>query len=62
MMNNNVDIMDKMIEYESGSMSEQKIIDFFQELYRTGMWHNFQGLYGRTLSALIKAGKIKIFT
>ena len=50
-----VDI-DKIMTYESGEMSEEEVIQFFQELIDTGLAWRLQGHYGRVASGLIKAG------
>ena len=39
-----VDIND-IIEYEQGQMSEERMIDFFQELINSGMAWQLQGHY-----------------
>ena len=46
----------KIIEYEAGEMSEQDMIDFFQELIDSGAAWQLQGHYGRTAVSLIQAG------
>lgn len=53
-------LVDKMMDYESGALSEQDTIRFFQELVDKGMAFILQGSYGRTASALIQAGLVKI--
>ena len=50
-----VDIND-IIEYEAGQMSEERVIDFFQELINSGMAWQLQGHYGRIAQALIDEG------
>jgi len=49
-------MVDKIIAYENGEMSEGEIINFFQELIDTGLAWTLQGSYGRMAMALIKAG------
>lgn len=49
-------LLDKIIEYEEGSMSEEDEIEFFQELIDTGMAWRLQGHYGRTAIAYLNAG------
>ena len=46
----------KIIEYESGEMSDDDTINFFQELIDNGMAWELQGHYGRTAQALIEQG------
>ena len=50
--------VDKIMDYESGEMTYEEVIEFFQELVDTGaVWH-LRGSYGRTAQALIEAGEI----
>jgi len=50
-------IVDKIIKYESGDMSEEEdIIEFFQELYDSGIWQHLQGHYSETMTSLIEQG------
>jgi len=50
------DLVDKIIQYESGEMSDERTIEFFQGLIDSGMAWSLQGHYGRTAVALIEAG------
>jgi hypothetical protein len=50
------DIVDKIIDYEGGEMSDDEIITFFQELINSGMAWQLQGSYGRMATRLIEAG------
>ena len=54
-----MDTVDKIMAYESGDMSEEEIVAFFQELIDTGMAFRLQGHYGRTARSLIDAGLCK---
>ena len=47
-----------IMDYESGDLSEAKIIDGFQHLLDSGLVWSLQGSYGRTAKALIDAGYI----
>jgi len=51
-----MDLVDKIIAYESGEMNEEEVAEFFQELINTGMAFQLQGKYGRTAKALIEQG------
>jgi hypothetical protein len=51
-----MDIVDKIIAYEDGSMEEKATIVFFQELIDSGWVWQLQGHYGRTAASLIQAG------
>ena len=50
------DLIGEIIEYESGEMSEEDMIVFFQKLIDNGMAWTLQGHYGRTATALIEQG------
>jgi hypothetical protein len=49
----------KMIDFESGELSSEEIMELFQELIDTGMAWQLQGHYGRTAQALIELGLIE---
>ena len=49
-------MVDKIIQYESGNMTDEEMISFFQELIDSGMAWQLQGHYGRTASFLIEEG------
>lgn len=49
-------VIDKIIQYENGSMSEEETIEFFQELIDSGMAWKLQGHYGRTAAYFIEEG------
>ena len=48
----------KIIEYESGEMSDRDTVELFAELIRTGDCWTLQGHYGRVASSLIENGLI----
>lgn len=50
--------VDKIIWYEQDELSANEIIELFAELVKNGHAWSLQGSYGRTASALIKAGYI----
>jgi hypothetical protein len=53
-----VDLVSDIMDYESGSMDTERVIEFFQGLVDTGLAWSLQGHYGRTASALIQAGLV----
>lgn len=48
--------VDMIMDYESGEMSKEQMLCFFQELIDSGMAWSLQGHYGRTAKQLIDAG------
>ena len=54
-----MDTVGKIIEYESGEMDDDAIIEFFQELVDSGLAWQLQGSYGRTAQSLIEAGLVE---
>lgn len=54
-----MNLLDKIIRYESGETTEQGDIELFQELVDNGMEWTLQGHYGRTATAMLDAGLIK---
>jgi len=53
-----MNVVDKIMDYESGQMSEEEMIEFFQELVDTGIISSLQGSYQRTAMGLYQAGLI----
>lgn len=51
-------VVDQIIEYENGEMSEEEMIEFFQDLVESGLAWQLQGHYGRTAKMLIERGLI----
>lgn len=54
------DLTSDIIRYETGEMTEEEIVSFFQELVDTGMAWQLQGSYGRAAQALIDGGLVKL--
>jgi len=50
------DLVGKIMDYEDGSMSEEEMIEFFQELIDSGLAWTLQGSYGRMAADFIKSG------
>ena len=51
-----MDLVDKIIAYESGEMGDEETVEFFQELINSGLVWTLQGHYGRTAVNLIQSG------
>lgn len=51
-------MIDQIIRYENGDMTEEEELVFFQGLVNTGLAWSLQGHYGRTAEALIEEGLI----
>lgn len=51
-----MDLVDKIISYESGELDDDEMVDLFQGLIDSGQVWNLQGHYGRVADALIRAG------
>ena len=52
------DPVDKIIDYESGTLSDGEVLRLFSHLVKTGLAWQLQGHYGRTAHALIEAGAL----
>ena len=50
------DSVDFIMRYESGEITDDEMIDGFQQLIDSGLVWQLQGHYGRVAKALIKAG------
>lgn len=51
-------MIDKIISYEQGELTDNEVITLFAELVKTGMAWSLQGHYGRTAICLIESGYI----
>lgn len=51
-----MDEVDLIIAYESGELSNKKIVELFSMLVKNGHAWTLQGHYGRTARALINGG------
>jgi len=49
-------MVNKIINYESGMMSDEEMVSFFQELINSGLAWQLQGHYGRVAASLIEEG------
>jgi hypothetical protein len=50
------DQLDRMIQWEDGTLSEEDTIALFQELIDSGLVWRLQGTYGRVAQSLIHNG------
>lgn len=55
-----MELVDKIMDYESGQMTGEEIIKFFQELIDSGMAWTLQGEYGRMAQTLIDQGLVEV--
>ena len=49
-------MVEKIIDFENGNMTEEEIIEFFQSIIDLGLVWDLQGFYGRMASNLIEEG------
>lgn len=52
------DMAGKIIAYENGELSEDEVIDLFQQLVDTGLLWSLQGWYIRRAEEMLKKGII----
>jgi hypothetical protein len=57
---NKCNVVDYIMDYESGNLSEDKAIDLFSYLIKTGMIDSLQGSYQRAARAFIESGVIPL--
>jgi hypothetical protein len=55
-----MDIIDKIIAFENGDLTNKEIIDFFKELYVTKQLFGLQGNYQRCFKSLVDEGFINL--
>ena len=55
-MNETIDTMSAIIDYENGELSDDDTIALFQSLIDSGLAWNLQGHYGRTAASLLDSG------
>jgi len=53
-------LLDKIMAWEEGSLSDDDTVSLFQELVNNGMAWSLQGMYGREAMALIRAGLVRL--
>ena len=56
----NFSTVDFIIDYEAGALSEEEVIEGFQQLIDNGIVWSLQGHYGRTAATLIDAGLCRL--
>jgi hypothetical protein len=57
-MSKDFDLVNAIMDYESGELDDEGIIELFQHLVDTGAAWQLQGSYGRTAAAMIEAGVV----
>ena len=50
------DLVDQIMEYESGMLSDPETLEMFSTIVKEKLQYSLQGHYGRTASALIEDG------
>jgi hypothetical protein len=50
------DLIDYIMDYESGELSDKDTLEMFSNMIKTGAAWSLQGHYGRTASSLIEDG------
>lgn len=56
-MSNN-DFVGQIVAFETGELSDEETVEFFQALVNSGLAWQLQGSYGRTAQAMLDAGVI----
>ena len=51
-----MEVLDFIMAFECGELTEKELIKGFQKLIDNGMAWTLQGIYGRTATRLIEAG------
>ena len=54
------DMLDKIIAFEEGRLSDKETIDLFQEMVNSGLVWELQGGYGRVAMDMIDKGEVKV--
>ena len=54
----NMNLIDKIIDYECGHLGKEDTLEFFSNLIKTGMVNSLQGHYGRSAQHFIRQGYI----
>jgi len=49
-------MIEKIIDFENGNMTEEETIEFFQGIIDSGLVWDLQGFYGRMANNLIEEG------
>jgi len=56
-----MNLVEKIIDYENGNLTQIQVVSLFQELVNTGMAWELQGSYLRTAMDLLKSGLIRAY-
>lgn len=59
-MDGNSNLISKIIEYEEGTLSDDQVVELFQDLVDNGMAWTLQGSYGRMAQYLIHEGLVTV--
>lgn len=55
-----MELLDQMMAWEDGSVTEEQENELFQALVNNGMAWSLQGMYGRQAMRLAEAGRITL--
>lgn len=58
LMVNESNLVDYIIQYEGGEITEEQVLHLFAYLIKTGQAWTLQGMYGRQAAGLIAGGYI----
>ena len=54
-----MNVLQGIMDYENGNMSNVEVLDFFQHLVNTGIINHLQGSYQRMATELLHSGMIE---
>jgi len=53
-------LVDKIIDYEAGLMTDEEVVRLFQELYDDDVWKTLRGHYTQVMTSLINEGRVQV--
>ena len=55
-----MNLVDRVIAFEDGELSQEEVLELFSELLKTGVIYGFQGRYHREVAMFIDSGLLDI--